>query len=162
MRRRLFFAALLAAPALAAQEAVIEAGREREVLALLSPHSLAREVTPGWKLWNVSIGARAIELELRGPGDARALVRLAERGDAAEHSPSFGITRDAAARQGAARAAADALVAAVQNNDAGGFWRVRTLAPPVTAPSPAPSGLAWPAGVAAASIALMWWLARRA
>ncbi|MBK8996881.1 MAG: hypothetical protein IPM35_14190 [Myxococcales bacterium] len=160
MRRRLFLGVLLAAIPLRAEERVIEAGREREVLALLSPHELAHEVVPGWKLWNVKIGARAIELELAGPGGAEARLTLTERGDAGESSASFGIARDVAA-QTTGRAAADVLVAALGKNDSGSFWRPRPHAAPVEPPNPA-RGIAWPLGVAGLSIAAMWWLSRRA
>lgn len=164
MRRRLFLGVLLAAVCARAGERVIEAGREREVLALLAPHELSHAIVPGWKLWNVKIGSRAIELELAGPGGAEARLTLTERGDAdQEASASFGIARDLAART-AGRAAADALVAAVRKNDSGSFWHERPHA--VTTPSGKPpelfTSVAWPLGVAGLSIAAMWWLSRRA
>lgn len=164
MRRRLFLGVLLAAIPLRAEERVIEAGREREILALLSPHELAHEVVPGWKLWNVKIGSRAIELELAGPDGTQARLTLTERGDSREEvSASFGIARDLEARA-AGRAAADALVAALKKNDSGSFWHARPRAvttPPAEPPDISPS-IAWPLGVAGLSIAAMWWLSRRA
>jgi len=154
MTRRLALAALFFAASATAQSSVIEPGREREVLALFAPYELAQEVTPGWKLWNVRVGAQAIELELVGPAGEVSLLRLTEAGDAAERSASFAIQRP----QG--NTAVDGLVAALRKNDGGGFWHARV----VTAEPPAPTdsaGFAWPVGVAVISAALMWWLAAR-
>lgn len=141
----------------------IEPGREREVLALFAPYELGREVKDGWKLWNVGIARQSIQVELRGPNELKAFLTLTERVDASEASASFGITRDAGCVSGPARPAADSLVAALGKNDAGGFWRARTVSTEQSreASPSSPVAVAWPLGVALVSVALMLWVARR-
>lgn len=157
MNRRAFVAACVVAPwAVAENDGVIEPGREAEVLALLAPHQLGREITGGWELWHVRIGSREIEIELRSPTDGRARLRLMVPGEHAERSASFGITVEADA---ASVAAVREVVAAIKRNDHGGFWRARASVAPV-APPGRDYGMAWPAGVALVSIVAMLWAAR--
>lgn len=152
MNRRALLLVLSVAALARAGEAVIEPGREGEVLALLAPYQLGREVAAGWKLWNVRIGSREIVIELTASSNETAQVTLSERAGAAEHSASFDLRRDT-------NAATDALVAAIRNNDRGGFWRT-----PAARPAPIVSharGTAWwPVGVALAVSAAMLWIAR--
>lgn len=102
---------------------VIEGGREQEILALFLPHELGKEVTPGWKLWDVTVSPLAIRAECRGPGDRRAAIRLIHptSGEGA-HTKSFVIQRDSAADP-AGLAALDGLTRAVSENDRGNFFR---------------------------------------
>jgi hypothetical protein len=149
--------------------AVIERGREAEVLALFSPYRLTSELAPGWALWNVSISATAIDVELRGRAGAEARVTLVQEVEGElERSESFSIRRDDAARSGDARVAADALVTALRRNDRGGFWHASSAPAerdPAGRASEGPDqrarGLALPIGVAVASALAMWLFARR-
>lgn len=102
---------------------VIEGGREQEILALFRPHELGREITPGWKLWDVNVSPLAIRVECRGPGDRRAASRLIHpsRG-AGVSTKSFVIQRDSAADP-AGFPALDRLSQAVTENDRGNFFR---------------------------------------
>lgn len=135
-----------------AGEAVIEPGREGEVLALLAPYQLGREVAAGWKLWNVRIGSREIVIELTAGPNETAKVTLSERAGAAEHSASFDLRRDP-------NAATDALVAAIRSNDRGGFWRAPSAGPAPVANRARGTGW-WPVAVALAVSAAMFWVAR--
>jgi hypothetical protein len=160
-RRTLLTLLLVGAPGRA--QTVIGPGREGDVLALFAPHGLEREVVPGWKLWNVRIAAESIHVELVGPDGSSAELRLVKRAGGAESSASFDVLRDSRSRTGDARAAADALVAALVQNDPGGFWQ--TGAPEVGA-APSDSGYTgWPAApvaVALAAIGAMWIAKHRA
>ncbi len=157
MKRRTFVIASVLAPWASAQAgAVIERGREADVLALLAPHRLGAEVREGWKLWNVRIGSREIEIELRSPTDARAGLRLVEWSNHAERSASFGIVIE---NDAGSSAAIGAVVAAIKRNDRGGFWRARAE-PAAEVPPSRGYGIAWPVGAALISIAAMLWVGR--
>ncbi len=126
------WAALGVAPAAAQfdEVPVIEAGREDEVRALFAPYTLTGEVTAGFRLMNVRIEATYIDCELVGPGDETASVRL-EHPDYAEapdgETASFAVRREASSEAG--RRAADAVYAAIRDNDPGGFHRRRAQLP---------------------------------
>lgn len=102
---------------------VIEGGREQEILALFRPHELGKQVTPGWKLWDVNVSPLAIRVECRGPAERRAAFRLIHpnAGDGV-HTKSFVIQRDSAADP-AGVPALELLAKAVGENDHGGFFR---------------------------------------
>lgn len=113
-----------------ADRPVIEQGREADALALFAPYTLGAEVSGGYKLWTVSIGAAAIAVELRGPSGRPSSLSL-EHPDFAPapltRSRSFAIVASAEA-DAAAMEARRALIGAIQANDHGGFWRaVRPL-----------------------------------
>lgn len=116
--------------ALAAPVFVIEAGREKEIVALFTPVPLGGEVEPGWRLMNIRAQHTYIEIELTGP-DQSAFVRLdhpsTERAD--ERTPSFAVTRGDNAKQGAGARAATRVIERLRANDHGGFWRARAEAP---------------------------------
>ncbi|MBI3205133.1 MAG: hypothetical protein HYZ29_26580 [Myxococcales bacterium] len=152
MTRRGFLLVLSAASLASAGPSVIEAGREREVLALVAPYELGREVTAGWKLWNVKIERTEIVLELTAGPNEHARVTLSERAGGQEHSASFDIRRDP-------NAATAALASAIRANDRGGFWHAPPKRP-ATAAKHATRAHWWPAGVALAVIAAMLWVAR--
>lgn len=121
-------------------------GRESDVLALLSPYALGREVAAGFRLMNVRIEPAVIEVELKGPA-GQAKLRLRPSTPATRTTESFVIERDAGARAGVGRVAADALIAAIRRNDRGGFWR---SAAPLVGRTPARErgfGISWPLGV---------------
>lgn len=124
--RLILLVALLLPTAASAQEHVIGAGREGDVLALFAPHALGGEVKPGWVLENVSIEPTSITVTLQG--DAGAVdVRLAypsEAGAGAIGSENFAITTPDAPEGPGAEAAA-ALIAAIVANDQGSFWDTR-------------------------------------
>jgi hypothetical protein len=115
---------------------VIEANRESEILALFAPHQLAREVTPGWKLWDIAVSPSSIDVECRGPDERRARFRLSHPSAASgEPTPSFVVVRDGTSDP-AGNPAIDALVSAVKQNDKGGFFRVTALPRKPGAPAP--------------------------
>jgi hypothetical protein len=104
---------------------VIEAGREQEILALFHPHQLGKEVTPGWKLWDVNVSPRGIRVECHGPNAGRAAMRLVHPGGGGGdgvHAKSFLIQRESGGDP-AGSAALEKLTAAVVANDGGGFFR---------------------------------------
>jgi len=119
------------------QVPIIEAGREDETLALFAPYTLTGEVSDGFRLMNVRIEATYIACELVGPGDDTASVRL-EHPDYADDSDgetaSFAVRREASSDAG--RRAADAIYAAILENDPGGFHRRRAQLPPPSAARP--------------------------
>lgn len=151
MNRRALLLSLSVAALAKAGEAVIEPGREGEVLALLACGSGAKSPRAGSCGTCGSAPARWVVELTAGPNEA-AQITLSERAGAAEHSASFDLRRDT-------NAATDALVAAIRNNDRGGFWRT-----PAAHPAPIASharGTAWsPVGVALAVSAAMLWVAR--
>ncbi|MDQ3036185.1 MAG: hypothetical protein M3Y87_27540 [Myxococcota bacterium] len=105
--------------------AVIEPGREEEVVQLFAPHALGGEVVAGWRLAGISIREDHIVASLEGPEGTAATVRL-DHPDVVRsevRSLSFAITTDPA--EGPAGAALAALTAAVQRNDQRSFWRTR-------------------------------------
>lgn len=143
----------------------LEAGREAEVLALFAPFTLGGEVTPGWRLMDVAIGARSIRCVVEAPAGGRAAMTLAHPSSApgARTSRSFAIVLEPDGH-----AALAALAARVVANDPGGFFRVR-LPPPradvgsntIAAPrSPLVSwmtdGVVLLAALAALTFALAW------
>ncbi|MCC6647133.1 MAG: hypothetical protein IT374_16365 [Polyangiaceae bacterium] len=155
---------LMAATARAGEDVApsIEAGREAEILALFAPISLGAEVTPGWRLMNVEVGARAIRCVVDGPGGAHATLTLSHPSSApdARASRSFALVAEPAGH-----AALDALEARVMANDRGGFFRLRLPPPSDDAPrtrSPsvvqawATDGIVWLVGLAALSLLLAW------
>jgi hypothetical protein len=102
---------------------VIEAGREQEILGLFQPHVLGKEVTPGWKLWDVNVSPLAIRVECRGPEQKRAVIRLAHpSAGQGERTQSFVVERDPSSDP-AGIPALQALSRAVANNDRGNFFR---------------------------------------
>ncbi len=120
----MLLAVVTAAPPAHASEPVIERGREAAVLALFRPHVLTSEVTPGWRLWEVRIRSTFIEIELDGPGDGRAAVRLDHPDKVARpdmRSKSFAVTRSTTSPEGAAASAV--LLDALTANDDGTFWQ---------------------------------------
>ncbi|NUO52923.1 MAG: hypothetical protein HOV80_29100 [Polyangiaceae bacterium] len=110
---------------LRADEYVIEEEREADVQALFEPYRLGAEVSPGWRLWTISIEPTQIVVGLQGPEQARAeltLVHHAARGASAERTASFAVDLGAAPVPAAATAQRE-LVAALRKNDDGRFWR---------------------------------------
>ncbi len=107
---------------------VIEQGREQEVLQLFQPYQLTQDVTPGWKLWNVFIRAREIQVEIRGPGDPPQPCDIRLRHVSETDERTFDKSKNFAfyfptAPSGACKQAALELVAAVKANDRSTFWR---------------------------------------
>ncbi|MCA9642149.1 MAG: hypothetical protein KC492_15690, partial [Myxococcales bacterium] len=110
----------------AAGTLVIEAGREQEILGLFQPYRLAGDVTPEWKLWNVSIRAREVHVELKGEGaeECELALRHQEESDSTtfDHSENFSFyfPKDPSP---SCRTAGLKLAEAVKQNDHGVFWR---------------------------------------
>jgi hypothetical protein len=103
---------------------VITAGREQEVLALFKPYELGSVVAPGWKLQNVNISETSIRVEIVGPSEAKAVLRLelSARDPSSVQTSSFAVHREATADP-AGEKALDLLLEAVRKNDTGEFWR---------------------------------------
>jgi hypothetical protein len=105
---------------------VLRAGREAEILALFAPYQLGSPILTGVSLWNVAIQRKKIEIELRMASGATATVWLLHPEDTsategALRSKHFsGVIRSA--EEPEARAAAAALLAAVQRNDQSSLW----------------------------------------
>ena len=144
-------------------DGVIGQGREPEVLALFRPYRLGHEVSGGFKLWNVTIEPRAIVVELRRDQSAMFVKLLPLDPGSRERTKSFSIARESPSPE--ASAAADALVAAVGNNDPGDFWR-----PPETGvrrhssahiPRERARGIVWPLALTAFFAALLVVIGRR-
>ena len=151
LRRWLPIAVLLTSVLMAPSakgEPIIEPGREQEVLALFAPYALGKEVTPGWRLWGVNINRSNIKVSVRGPED-RDVGFLLDHPDREQkpdaRSKSFAISLSEPARAGPAKGPIDALVAAVQKNDNGRFWRIAKPLPTDarSAPQPARDLVAW-------------------
>lgn len=159
MNRRLCLALMLSASlAKAGEEQIIGSGREAEVMALFAPYSLGGAISGGFKLWNVSIGADHIDVELKDEAGALVRLKLGPRAGQSETTASFGVTRDGEAQMGPAREAADVLLARVRANDRGEFFR-RNVEREGRAVEPASltRGLAWPIGLGLATGLLMLW-----
>ena len=122
--------------------AIIEAGREQEVLSLFAPYTLGGEVSAGHRLMNVRIEAREIVCVVEGPTERSATLHLAspEVIPAPDRtSASFAMRLDAQGEP--SRAALLLLADAVRQNDPGGFFHVPTPGAPRAAnPRTSPSG----------------------
>lgn len=119
------FALVFLTARLRADEYVIEKEREGDVQALFEPYRLGAEVSPGWRLWTISIEPTQIVVGLQGPEQQRAeltLVHQAARGAPAERTSSFAVDFGPAPEP-AAETSQRALVAALRENDDGRFWR---------------------------------------
>ncbi len=123
---------------------IIEAGREEEILALFAPYELGGEVRDGYRLMNVAIDVSSIDVELVGPDDASVTLRLTHP-DLAESSltatASFAVQH--VAEGGSPPPAADALIAAVRDNDEGRFYRRRAPPPRPTIDRAVDRDLSW-------------------
>lgn len=111
--------------------AIVEAGRERDVLALVAPHAIGAEVAGGWRLSDVEVNPESLRFVLRAPSGARAALVLqhpARAGDEAvvAETRSFRAQLVGAGAPGAT-AALQTLLGAVRRNDDGGFWRTEAL-----------------------------------
>lgn len=107
----------------AASRPVITPGREDEVLALLEPHQLGDELSPGWTLHSFSLEVSTIVLWIAGPEAAHARVTL----DHPEHAPSgarqtVGFALKIVDMPRGSEAAVRELVATIERNDDGSFW----------------------------------------
>lgn len=110
-----------------ATEPVIEKGREADVVSLFAPFTLGSEISGGWKLWNIGVEQTSIEVGIRNAAEQDAsfvLVHPTRASTTAMRTPSFAVDRDVPDEPGA-RAAREALVQSIRNNDDGKFWRVR-------------------------------------
>ena len=112
------------AAGVASAQPLVPPGHEDEVMALFAPYELGEEVTDGYALWGARIERDRIEVTVRGPSGVEPsfvlLHRVVHVGH--ERTASFAVARDAQAREGAAAAVAEALIAAVRANDDGRFW----------------------------------------
>ncbi len=123
---------LLAAPLAHADDAahpVLLGGRESAIEHLFDPYKSGQEVAPGWRLGDMAVQRTAVDVQLQGDGHV-AHLRLQALQDAtpqSAQSQSFATTLDGPPE---ARLAADKLIAAVAQNDHGGFWS----APPTLVP----------------------------
>lgn len=107
---------------------VLEAGREADVLRLFRAHPPGSYPAPGWRLMEISIRPRSIELQIDGPAGRAARMALRHPDDVVRpsaRSASFAVVRERAGDDGGERAL-DALVADLARNDAGRFWRTRS------------------------------------
>lgn len=119
----LLFVLLLPRVAMASRP-VIPPGREGEILALLDPHALGAELAPGWTLHSFSIERATINLWLDGPDQAFAHLTLdhpdyGPRG--AQRLEGFALT--IVEQPAGSEAAVAELVATLERNDHGEFWR---------------------------------------
>ena len=154
--------------ALSAPVFVIEAGREREIVALFAPVALGKELVPGWRLMNIRAQQTYIEVELVG-AERSAFVRLDHPDsakEARERTPSFAVTRGDNAREGDGAHAATKLIELLKQNDRGTFWRTRASAPdggPAATPAQRSRGIVIPVvvTVTVAALALALFVRRR-
>lgn len=107
----------------AASRPVIGPGREDEIIALLDPHHLGDELSPGWTLHSFAIEMSTIELWIAGPEGTFAGVAL----DHPEHAqpdarPLTGFALTIVEGPPGSEAALDELVATLARNDDGAFW----------------------------------------
>jgi hypothetical protein len=112
-----------------AQDLAIGPGNEATVLALFEPYTLGQEVSDGYALWNVALERTYIEVMLQAPDGRQTTITLRHVSSAplsADRSPSFVATRSGEDDEGANRAR-NALFAAIQRNDHGGFWEVAAV-----------------------------------
>jgi hypothetical protein len=118
---------LLPRPATASRP-VIPQGREDEILALLEPHALQDELAPGWTLHSFSIDVATIHLWIAGPDRTYAHLTL----DHPDHRPPDarplrGFALGIVEQPPGSEAAVAELVAALERNDDGQFWRVHSV-----------------------------------
>ena len=117
-------------PQSAAALPAIEAGREADTLALVAPYAVDGAVASGWRLTGVAIRPDGVRFALTGPAGVAAALELSHR--SAEGPPpdarssSFALRTTGGGAPGADAALA-ALIAAVQANDDGTFWRTKAL-----------------------------------
>ena len=107
-----------------ASRPVITPGREDEILALLQPHALGEELAPDWTLHSFSIDVATITLWVAGPDERFAQVDLQHpdyAGEGARELPSFGLV--VVAEPPGSEAAVAELVATIEGNDDGSFWK---------------------------------------
>ena len=106
---------------------VIEAGREADILSLVLPYAPDGEIISGWTLSSISIERDSIVFVVEGPRAASATLRLRHLSQATAsdtRSASFTLRLGPAVdAEDTGEAALALLVAAVQRNDAGVFWR---------------------------------------
>ncbi len=115
----------------AAEAPVIAAGREAEIVALVSPYFGAeKDLTPGHRLGDVEVKPHFIRFTVNGNG-AKGAIRLEHPEGAppgVERTPSFAVYFEGAA-SAEMTAALRALTQVVRGNDKGEFW-------PLTGPRP--------------------------
>lgn len=120
----LMLIALLFPRVAAASRPVIVPGREDEILGLLDPHALGDELRPGWTLHSFEIHDSTIDVWIAGPAETYARVALdhPEFGpDGARRIDGFALT--IAEQPPGSEASVAELVAAIERNDDGSFWR---------------------------------------
>ncbi|KIG13538.1 hypothetical protein DB30_07986 [Enhygromyxa salina] len=131
----------------AASRPVIVPGREHEILALFDPYELGDELAPGWTLHSFAIDTSTIELRIAGPEPSYARLAL-DHPEHPGHDPDDarqleGFTLTILEQPPGSAAAVAELVATIQRNDDGAFWRERTAyADDTREPIPAPPLLA--------------------
>lgn len=144
---------------------VIESGREEEVLALFAPHRMGEPVARGHRMGSVRIQRERIVVELvptaGEPFDALVLRSAADAPKGARTHGSFWLERSEGLSADA-RAAVQALEAAVRANDPGGlFTKVPDDEGPDREPDTVPLWLGIAALLAAAGGWDLWRRARR-
>lgn len=108
---------------------VIEAGREADVMRLFRAHPLGASPVPGWRLMELAVRPRSIEVRVDGPGGRTARMTLRHPDDVARpaaRTASFAVVRDRGADPGGERSL-DALTADLARADGGRFWRARSV-----------------------------------
>lgn len=126
MRRCVAFALVLcgASSALAQTIPVIEPGREADVQSLFAPHALGDEIA-GWRFESIDIDRYVIRVGVIR-GDERREMELSHPGRTRGRTTSFAVELDDDPGP-----ALDALLAALERNDAGDFWRAEAQPDPV-------------------------------
>ena len=125
--RRVWFAFVMLAVLLFAADAharpVIPPEREEEVQALVLPHRLGNEVARGWVLQSIAIELATIRVRVVD-GDGRVAEIVLDHPDYAPPSatPHESFAISIASRPSGSELAIEAVLAALERNDDGGFW----------------------------------------
>ena len=113
-----------ASTALAQTIPVIEPGREADVQALFAPHALGEEID-GWRFEAIDIDRDVIRVRVVREDESREMA-LSHPGDERGRSASFAVDVDDDPGAGI-----EALLAALEQNDQGEFWRAEARPDPV-------------------------------
>lgn len=107
---------------------VIEERREADVMRLFRAHPLGSYPTPGWRLMELAIRPRSIDVRVDGPAGHAAHMTLRHPDDVTSttaRSASFAVVRSRG-RDADGERALDVLVADLVRDDGGHFWRIRS------------------------------------
>lgn len=108
---------------------VIEEHREADVVRLFRAHPPGSYPTPGWRLMELTIRPRSIDVRVDGPAGRAARMTLRHLDDVArpaERSASFAVVRHCGGDAEGERAL-DVLIADLVRSDRGRFWRTRSV-----------------------------------